>query len=51
MLSAVDDFSMTVALDSDWGNIRCLERIFADITRKGENLAVSLSVPKTELMH
>jgi len=51
MLSYVDDFSITVASDSQWGNIRCLQKIFIDISERGKNLGVSFSISKTELIH
>ena len=51
MLSYIDDFSITVALDSHRGNVRRLQRVFTDISEKGRNLCVSFSMPKTELVH
>ena len=51
MVSYVDDFSVTVASPSHRGNIRQLQGPFSTIATKGRSIAVSFSVPKTELIH
>lgn len=51
MLSYIDNFSITVASDSHRGNIRRLQRIFTDISKRGKTLGVSFSIPKTKLLH
>jgi len=50
MLYYVDDFAITVASDSHWGNIYRLQRVITDISQKGKDLGISLSVPKTALI-
>ena len=47
----MDDFSLTVASPSHRSNIRCLQNLFLNISRKASKLDVSFSVPKTELIH
>ena len=51
MVSYVDDFSLTVASPSHRSNIRRLQNLFLDISKKASELDVSFSVPKTELIH
>ena len=51
LVSYVDDFSLTVASPSHRSNIRRLQNLFLNIARKGAELDVSFSVPKTELVH
>ena len=51
MVSYVDDFSLTVASPSHRSNIRRLQTLFLNISRKAAKLDVSFSVPKTELIH
>ena len=51
MLSYVDDFSLTVALNSYRTNIRRLQDLFRTLTRRGDRLEVKFLVPKTELIH
>ena len=51
MLSYVDDFSLTVASPSYRTNIRRLQGLFHTLTRRGDQLEVKFSVPKTELIH
>ena len=51
MVSYVDDFSLTVASSSHSSNIRRLQGLFLEISRKAWALDVSFSVPKTELIH
>ena len=51
MVSYVDDFSLTVASPSHRSNIRRLQGLFLNISRKASALEVSFSVPKTELIH
>jgi len=51
MVSYVDDFSITVASSSYRGNIRRLQNLFTAITRKGGDIGVLFSVPKTGLIH
>ena len=47
----MDDFSLTVASPSHRSNIRRLQSLFLNISRKASELDVSFSVPKTELIH
>jgi len=51
MVSYVDDFSITVSSPSYRGNIRRLQNLFSTIAAKGQDIGVSFSVPKTELIH
>ena len=51
MVSYVDDFSLTVASPSHRSNIRRLQGLLLNISRKASELDVSFSVPKTELIH
>ena len=51
IVSYVDDFSLTVASPSHRTNIRGLRNLFLNICRKAEELDVSFSVPKTELIY
>ena len=51
MVSYVDDFSLTVASPSHRSNIRRLQGLFLEISRRASTLDVSFSVPKTELIH
>ena len=51
MVSYVDDFSLTVASPSHRSNIRHLQGLFLEISRRACALDVSFSVPKTELIH
>ena len=51
MVSYVDDFSLTVASPSHRSNIRRLQNLFSNISRRASELDVSFSVPKTELIH
>ena len=51
MVSYVDDFSLTVASPSHRSNIRRLQSLFQNISKKASELDVSFSVPKTELIH
>jgi len=51
MVSYVDDFSITVSSPSYRGNIRRLQNLFSTIAAKGRDIGVSISVPKTELIH
>jgi len=51
LVSYVDDFSITVASPSYRSNVRRLKRLFSSIARKGRDIGVSFSVPKTELIH
>ena len=47
----MDDFSLTVASPSHRSNIRPLQGLFLEISRRDSALNVSFSVPKTELIH
>ena len=51
MVSYVDNFSLTVASSSHRSNIRRLQGLFLDISRRASALDVSFFVPKTELIH
>ena len=51
MVSYVDDFSLTVASPSHRSTIRRLQGLFLNISRRGSELNVLFSVPKTELIH
>jgi len=51
MISYVDDFSVTVSSPSHKGNIRQLQRLYSTIAKRGRDIGVSFSVPKTELIH
>jgi len=51
MVSYIDDFSITVASPSYRGNIRCIRKLFSTISAKGQDIGLSFSVPKTELVH
>ena len=51
MVSYVDDFSLTVASPSHRSNIRRLQNLFLNLSRRAGELDVSFSVPKTELIH
>ena len=51
MVSYVDDFSLTVVSPSHRSNIRRLEGLFLEISRRASALDVPFSVPKTELIH
>jgi len=51
VVSYVDDLSITVASPSYIGNIGRLQTLFSTIAAKGQDLGVSFSVPKTELIH
>jgi len=51
IVSYVDDFSITVASPSHRGNIRKLQRLFNTVAARGQDIGVSFSVPKTELIH
>ena len=50
-ISYVDDLTITVGSDSVRSNIRALQYYFGSIQRQGADLAVTFSVPKTELIH
>jgi len=50
-ISYVDDLTITVSSDSVRSNIRPLQYIFGIIQRRGADLGVAFSVPKTELIH
>ena len=49
-ISYVDDLTITVGLDSVRSNVQDLQYFFGIIQRQGADLAVALSVPKTELI-
>ena len=51
MVSYLDDFSLAVASPSHRSNIRRLQGLSLNISRKATDLDVSFSVPKTELIH
>ena len=51
MVSYMDDFSLTVASPSHRSNIRLVQNLFLNISRKAANLDLSFSVPKTKLIH
>ena len=51
MICYVDDFSITVASLSSRGNIRNLQELFSTIVKRGRDIGMSFSVPKTELIH
>jgi len=51
MLSYVDDLSLTVTSDSHRGTIRRLQFLLTIISKKGCDIRVSFSVPKSELIH
>ena len=51
MVSYVNDFSLAVASSSPRSNIRRLQGLFLDISGRASAPDVSLSVPKTELIH
>jgi len=51
MVSYVDDFSIRVASPSHRGNIRQLQRLFSTISTRGQDMGVSFSIPKTELIY
>ena len=51
MISYVDDFSLTVASDSHRTNIHRLQGLFRTLTKRGDQLEVKFSTPKTELIH
>ena len=51
MVSYVDDTSLTVASPSHRSNIRCLQDLFLNLSRRASELDVSFSVPLTELIH
>ena len=51
LVSYVDDFSLTVASPSHISNIRPLQGLFLEISRRASALNISFSVPKTELIH
>ena len=51
IVSYVDNFSLTVASLSHRSNIRRLQGLFLNISRKASELDVSFSVPKTALIH
>ena len=50
-ISYVDDLTITVGSDSFHSNIRALQYYFLIIQKRGANLGVAFSVPKTELIH
>jgi len=50
-ISYVDDLTITVSSDSVRSNIRALQYYFGIIQRRGADLGVAFSVPKTELIH
>ena len=50
-ISYVDDFALTAAFPSYWGNIRHLQRLFEKLEAKALRIGVSFSVAKTELIH
>jgi len=51
MLSYVDVFSLTVASDSPRGNISYPQRLSTLISKRGRNIGVPFSFPKTELIY
>jgi len=51
MVSYVDDLSITVASPSYRSNICRLQNLFSTIATRGQNIGVSFSVPKTEIIH
>ena len=51
MLTYLDDFSLTVASNSYRSNIRRLQDLFRTLTKRGDQLEVKFSTPKTELIH
>ena len=51
MVSYVDDFSLTVASPSHRSNIRRLQGLFLNMSRRATEIDVHFSVPKTELIH
>ena len=51
MVSYVDDFGLTVTSPLHRSNIRRLQGLFQEISRRACALDVSFSVPKTELIH
>ena len=51
MVSYVDDFSLTVASPSHRSNIRRLQSLFLNISRRAAEIDVFFSVLKTELIH
>jgi len=50
-ISYVDGFTIMVGSDSVRSNIRALQYFFGIIQRRGANLGVAFSVPKTERIH
>jgi len=50
-ISYVDDLTITVSSDSVRSNIRALQYYFGIIQRRGADLGVAFSLPKTELIH
>ena len=51
MLPYVDDFSLTVASPSYRTNIRRLQGLIHTLTKRGDQLEVKFSIPKTELIY
>jgi len=51
VISYVDNLTITVGSDSVRSNIRALQYFFGIIQRRGADLGVAFSVPKTELIH
>jgi len=51
MISDVDNFALTAASPSYWGNIRRLQKLFEKLEAKALRIGVSFSVAKTELIH
>ena len=50
-ISYVDDLTITVGSDSVRSNIRALQYFFSIIQRRGADLGVAFSVPKSVLIH
>ena len=50
-ISCVDDLTITVGTDSVHSNIRALQYFFGIIQRRGADLGLAFSVPKTELIY
>ena len=50
-ISYVDNLTITVSSDSVRSNIRALQYYFSIIQRRGADLGVAFSMPKTELIH
>jgi len=51
MISYIDDFPLTAASPSYRGNLRSLQKLFENLEAKALRTGVSVSVPRTELIH